>query len=348
MLYSARVRSHGRPRLGRRGFTLVELLVVIAIIGILVSLLLPAIQAAREAARRISCVNNLKHIAIAMHNYADANKVFPPSFSWNGVAGDVGGNWSAQARVLPFLEEVNLAEAIDFKLHYTTVMVEGGSGTIPISAFRVASYLCASEWRDTMRFKDGNPYHYPLNYGVNLGDWLVYDPVKPEGGRGPFHPNSRMRPSMIQDGLSKTLMAAEVKAYTPYLRNGGNAPATPPTEIAQICSLPIGEFKESSGHTEWADGRAHQTGFTAVFLPNTRVLCDQGGPTYDVDWTSYREGASESEPTYAAVTARSYHPGVVNAAKMDGSVMTVSDDIAADVWRSLSTRNGHEVISDNF
>ena len=348
MLYSTRIQSHSRSQLGHRGFTLVELLVVIAIIGILVSLLLPAVQAAREAARRISCVNNLKQLGIAMHNYADANKVFPPSFCWNGTAGDVGGNWSAQARVLPFLEEVNLAEAIDFKRKYTDVMVEGGSGTIPISAFRVASYLCASEWRDEVRLKNGNPYHYPLNYGVNLGDWLVFDPGTNEGGRGSFHPNSRMRPGMIQDGLSNTLMAAEVKAYTPYIRNGGGAPAAPPADPAQICSLPIGEFKKSSGHTEWVDGRAHQTGFTAVFPPNTGVLCDQSGQIYDVDWTSYREGQSATEPTYSVVTARSHHPGVVNAAKMDSSVMTVSDDIAADVWRALSTRNGHELISDDF
>ncbi len=142
MLYSTRIQSHSRSQLGHRGFTLVELLVVIAIIGILVSLLLPAVQAAREAARRISCVNNLKQLGIAMHNYADANKVFPPSFCWNGTAGDVGGNWSAQARVLPFLEEVNLAEAIDFKRKYTDVMVEGGD----VCAVR-AGRSCADEFQ---------------------------------------------------------------------------------------------------------------------------------------------------------------------------------------------------------
>ena len=347
MVYPTSSRLHFRPQLGRRGFTLVEILVVIAIIGILVSLLLPAVQAAREAARRISCVNNLKQLGLAMQNYADVNKVFPPSFCWNGVAGDVGGNWSAQARVLPFLEEVNLAEAIDFKLHYTAVMVESGSGTIPISAFRVASYLCPSEWLDEMRLKNGNPIHYPLNYGVNLGVWFVYDPVKREGGRGAFYPNGRVRQAMISDGLSKTLMAAEVKAYTPYLRDSGSVPALMPTDPLAICGFG-GDFKTSSGHTEWVDGRVHQTGFTALFPPNTRVICDQGGQQYDVDWTSSREGKTTDKPTYSAVTARSYHPGAVNAAMMDGSVMTVHDDIASDVWRALSTRNGQELISDDF
>ena len=338
MPYAIPSRSHIRPPFGRRGFTLVELLVVIAIIGVLVSLLLPAVQAAREAARRISCVNNMKQLGIAMHNFADTNKAFPPS-----IMTDTPGHWSALARILPFLEEVNLEDAIDYDAKYDTVSIDDQL----ISTVRIGAYLCASEHRDEMRLKDGNPIHYPLNYGVNLGVWFVYDPVKREGGRGAFYPNGRVRPAMISDGLSKTLMAAEVKAYTPYLRDIGSVPSLMPTDPLAICGLG-GNFKTSSGHTEWVDGRVHQTGVTAAFPPNTRVLCDQGGQTYDVDWTSYREGQSETEPTYAAVTARSYHPGVVNAAMMDGSVTTVSDDIAADVWRALSTRNGHELISDDF
>jgi prepilin-type N-terminal cleavage/methylation domain-containing protein/prepilin-type processing-associated H-X9-DG protein len=330
-----------------RGFTLVELLVVIAIIGVLVALLLPAVQAAREAARRISCVNNVKQIGVAMHNFADTNKRFPPSIVTINPDGTSSGHWSSLARILPFLEEANLEEAIDYSKSYKDVLI----GDELISTFRVASYLCPSEPRDEMRFNSkGEPEHYPLNYGVNLGEWFVLNPnTGGEGvGNGAFRPNHGTRSSSISDGLSNTLMVAEVKAYTPYFRDGGGAPPTIPADPADICSLGTGGFRPDSGHTEWPDGRVHQTGFTAVFAPNTRVICDQGGVRYDVDWTSYREGKSDTEPTFAAVTSRSHHPGAVNTAMMDGSVQTISEDIDLTVWRALSTRNGNEVISDDF
>ena len=100
----------------RRGFTLVELLVVIAIIGILVALLLPAVQAAREAARRMSCSNNLKQIGLALHNYHDSNRKFPPGFIkiyGRGDARDRRGNWSWGAFILPYLELKPLSERLE-------------------------------------------------------------------------------------------------------------------------------------------------------------------------------------------------------------------------------------------
>ena len=106
-----------------------------------------------------------------------------------------------------------------------------------------------------------------------------------------------------------------------------------------------GSFKADSGHTEWVDGRVHQTGFTTVFTPGTRVVCVQGGQPYDVDWTSSREGKSDTELTYSAVTARSYHAGdIVNVAMMDGSVHVVTSDIDLMIWRALSTRAGEEAV----
>src|SRR5436853_47978 len=89
----------------RSGFTLIELLVVIAIIAVLVGLLLPAVQQARESARRTQCRNNLKQIGLALHNYLDANKVFPPAFC---LGSGVGGTWSPMARILPFVDQGNL------------------------------------------------------------------------------------------------------------------------------------------------------------------------------------------------------------------------------------------------
>ena len=112
---------------------------------------------------------------------------------------------------------------------------------------------------------------------------------------------------------------------------------------SDICSLG-GVFKPDSGHTEWVDGRSHQTGVTTVFGPNTEVLCNVGGVEYDVDWTNQQEGLSATVATYAAVTARSHHPGVVNALLMDGSVRAFSETIDRQLWQELSTRNGNEVI----
>jgi prepilin-type processing-associated H-X9-DG protein len=103
------------------------------------------------------------------------------------------------------------------------------------------------------------------------------------------------------------------------------------------------EFKVDSGHTEWVDARVHQTGFTTIFPPNTRVAYSIGGVTYDVGFNSHRKGRSTSLPTYAVVTSRSYHAGGVNVLQMDGSVRFVGNGFSQAVWRSLGTRSGGEV-----
>ena len=93
-------------------------------------------------------------------------------------------------------------------------------------------------------------------------------------------------------------------------------------------------------------GRSWTSGFTSTFTPNTKVLCVQSGESYDVDWTNQRDGRSSTENTYAAVTARSFHPGGVSAVYMDGSVRFQAETIDLQVWRALSTRAGGEVVSD--
>ncbi len=328
----------------RSAFTLIELLVVVAIIGILISLLLPAVQAAREAARRAQCANQLKQIGLAIHNYENHFRAFPPSFCWNktiGQAASAGGNWSAQSRILPFLEQGNLYQGIDFGRSYDSLVLPGG---VRISSMRVPTYLCPSEPNDEPRTENGVLAHYPLNYAVNVGVWLVYDPGSDRGGDGAFFPNSRLRPCSFKDGLSNTLCAAEVRAYTPYFRNAARPSPALPGDPAQVAGLG-GDFKASSGHTEWVDGRAHQTGFTAAFTPNTHAWLERDGTRYDVDWTNQQEGKSLTVATCAVVTARSHHPGTVNAVLMDGSVRGFADGISLAVWRALATRNGGEVVS---
>jgi prepilin-type processing-associated H-X9-DG protein len=109
-----------------------------------------------------------------------------------------------------------------------------------------------------------------------------------------------------------------------------------------------GDFRADSGHTEWVDARVHQAGFTTVFGPNTAVPFESGGVTYDIDFNASREGATANRITYAAVTARSYHSGLVNALLMDGSVRTFRSDITAAIWRALGTRSGGEPVGADF
>lgn len=323
------------------GFTLVELLVVIAIIGILVGLLLPAVQFAREAARRMSCSNNLKQMGLALHNYHDTYGRLPPAGVYRTNASSSA--WSVQARLLPQLEQANLQRLIDWNLDYS----QQGN----VARTRVPTYLCPSEPKDQLRAdpKPNDPAfaYYPLNYVANMGHWFVFDPRNGASGSGVFAPNGKLGLASITDGTSNTMAFAEAKAWTPYIRDGGNPTASniaPPNLPAAIAAFG-GSFKTDSGHTEWVDARVHQTGFTTTFTPNTRVPFVQGSQTYDIDFNSSREGFSTTRITYAAVTSRSYHTGGVNVAIADGSVRFISDTLDSTVWRGLGSRDGGEIFS---
>jgi prepilin-type processing-associated H-X9-DG protein len=252
-----------------------------------------------------------------------------------------------------------LNDKIDFDLSYelaAPIRTADGRET-PLSALRVPTYLCPSEIRDEARTESGNPpeEHYPLNYGVNMGVWFVYDPATGDGGEGIFYPSSRVTASAVRDGMSFTLAISEVKAWQPYFRNAGKSDDLAVPELAEeICSLG-GDLKTTSGHTEWVDGRVHQIGFTTAFPPNSKVPCASGG-TYDVDWTNWQEGKGlrpqvglpTLTKTYAAVTSRSYHQGGVNTAALDGSVRWYSNNVHPLVWRALSTRAGREIIPNEI
>jgi prepilin-type N-terminal cleavage/methylation domain-containing protein len=324
----------------RHAFTLVELLVVVAIIGVLVALILPAVQAAREAARRMSCGNNLRQIGLGLQNFESTHKAFPASLrpSLPNAAGQFDG-WSVQAQILPYLEQGNLFGQIDFDKSYT-------AQSQPIAPTRIPTYQCPAEIKSKTRFGANGPEHFPLNYAANLGTWFVFDPATRDGGSGAFRPYQPIRASMITDGLSGTLGFAECKAYSPYYRNAARAGLSQPLPANPDAICPLGgEFKTDSGHTEWVDGRAHQTGFTTVFVPNAKVTCNVGGMNFDVDWNNQQEGKSTTVPTFAAVTSRSYHPSGVQALMMDGSVHLISSVIDRAVWQGLSTRDGGETLN---
>ena len=325
----------------RLAFTLVELLVVIAIIGVLVGLLLPAVQAAREAARRMSCSNNMKQIMLAMHNYHDTFRQFPSGGIYK--TNEPSFAWSLQASILPQLEQSGMQDLIQWDVPY--------SNQLDISSVRVPTYICPSEINDRVRPdpqpNDPNFAHYPLSYVVNMGEWFIYDPVSRTGGTGLVYPNSRTTFASILDGTSNTLAFAEVKSYTPYLRDGLNPAAlgvATPADPASIVAYG-GSFKTDSGHTEWVDARVHQTGFTTTFGPNSKMIYTNAGTQFDVDFNSSREGKTITTPTYASVTSRSYHVGGVQTGFADGSVHFLTSSIDLQTWKSLGTRANHEVVS---
>jgi type II secretory pathway pseudopilin PulG len=320
---------------------------VIAIIGILIALLLPAVQSAREAARQMQCRNHLKQVALACHIYHSANRTFPPSAIVDTTVTTTGNNvsWGVHGRVLPFLEQASLYENVDLSIAWDNQMA--------IDAVKVEIYSCPSDpGSDVVRYPGNNrPRLYPTNYGFNFGTWFVFDPHSNDRGDGMFYPNSFLGFRDCLDGASSTLLISEVKAWTYYMRNGGPPTLEIPGDANMVAQMAAsGSQFKNTGHTEWPDGRVHHTGFTSTLTPNTRVEFEKDGVVYDVDYNSWQEGkhGSNGHPTYAAITSRSEHAGLVQAALIDGSVQSITDSIDRQVWRAMSTRAGRETQPANI
>ncbi|HTQ40054.1 MAG TPA: DUF1559 domain-containing protein [Pirellulales bacterium] len=361
----------------RRAFTLVELLVVIAIIGILIALLLPAVQAAREAARRATCANNIKQLGLALHNYQAAKVTFPAAETYPPPTNAV----SVHVAILPFVEEKNLyaqyedattnGQAIQEQIHLyncptdpcVEAVVDGGSpGAFtyrwPVNyAFNYGTWFLY-DWANKIA-GDGafvvNKALGPKAFTDGLSKTLAAAEVKAQTEangfkNGPGYIRNLKIPNM-SDPTNTTLLASTAALLTSI----GAQPAP------QITSFSGSNFN-ANVHLDFNNVTVAETGFTTTFTPNPGMLISivnqdigtgtpvsQGGNlvpqvtgTFDVDYISNTESNTATGYTFAAVSARSYHTGIVNVLFMDGSTHSINDSIAPQVWHALGTRAGGE------
>jgi prepilin-type N-terminal cleavage/methylation domain-containing protein/prepilin-type processing-associated H-X9-DG protein len=334
------------------GFTLIELLVVIAIIAVLVGLLLPAVQAAREAARRLQCANNLKQIGLAVHQYHEANGCFPPGqllyFNWLDL--------SALIFILPYLEQQPLYSAFNVADVYPINGMGPVQPSYPpnttVARTQVPGFLCPS---DINRLT--NPEGHS-NYCGNSGS----TPESSETitwANGPFvaaapytgYQGSRVfRFSNVLDGLSSTACFSEkvlgigiMNQRDPGIPTSSDLQVGGPADVSntpayyQMCqaanpsTAPLAFADGQAAGMYWTFGYLIDTRYTHIMPPNSQS-CEVGGP-----WFGER----------GALAPSSRHPNLVNLLLCDGSVRAIRSSIAAPTWWALGTMAGGEVVSSD-
>ncbi len=316
--------SKSMPR--QRGFTLVELLVVIAIIGILVGLLLPAVQSAREAARRMQCSNNLKQFGLAIHNYESTNKRLPAGRSPSGL--------STHAQLLPYMEQNNAYNMVDFNVAWNHV-----SNTSAL-AVNIPTFTCPSDPVSTVPVGwAGTNYRSNQGSGIlnALAPSLSSDPnYGYPNPNGPFIPSTYLRMASVTDGLSNTAAFSEHgkgdfsnAISTPMDTFWPQTNPTTPDEAVRDCKainpLDLQFQRNSNVGAPWLQGSHTTSNYFHVAPPQSRSCM--------------------FPPGRISTTAKSYHTGGVQVARCDGSVTFVGQSIDLAVWRAFGSCNNGEVLS---
>jgi prepilin-type N-terminal cleavage/methylation domain-containing protein/prepilin-type processing-associated H-X9-DG protein len=343
-----------------RGFTLIELLVVIAIIAVLIALLLPAVQAAREAARRSQCINNLKQLALASQNYHSAVGSFPVGSGKNsfGNANDYHPwtGWSAQAMLLPYLEQTALYNAANFDWSPTS----GGAGYVlntTVSNSVIAALLCPS---DGFAGKaNTNSYHACYGTTVEQGGWESAPPPK---SSGLFCQYVCYTIADCTDGTSNTIAFGEALVgdnagtTSAYRGNMGLAAAGPQVAgflldaqtnmaavISDLTTCSVAFRNVSSGGI--ASNRGYRWAYSATGYSMFNVLQTPN----ELKFNGCRFGCSGGcDPSYGySYGCSSNHSGGVNVGFADGSVRFIKDSVNRATWWGLGTKAGQEVLSSD-
>ena len=333
----------------RRGFTLIELLVVIAIIAILVALLIPAVQSAREAGRRIQCTSNLRQFGLALANYQSGFGVYPFGVGSDGdktlskVASPTNRRYSMHAQVLPFLDQGPLFSQLNFTLapFYPDTtgdprVINGNGPNETAAVVVVSTFLCPTD-RNRMPSRPWGANNYR---SCNGGSWSG------RLGDGLFGQGSAIRPADIGDGLSQTAaMSERIRGHDDFqqidrLSDISRMPA-PWTETGfqrwclgltdqEAAALPHNPSDANSGHT-WLEGNMTWTRYNHLLPPGNRA-CANG-----LTWNG------------VAMSATSFHTAGVNLLMADGSVHFVKNAVDPKLWQALATIRGGEVVSaDSF
>jgi prepilin-type N-terminal cleavage/methylation domain-containing protein/prepilin-type processing-associated H-X9-DG protein len=372
------------PNRGRDAFTLIELLVVIAIIAVLIALLLPAVQSAREAARRIQCVNNLKQIGLACHNYVDTNLAYPSQSIQNTATWSWEPSWVAA--ILPMMEQAPAYNSINFSLPmleigFVSPVATGGMSNSTSGLLVIASLLCPSE-----------SLTHPVTFG---GDWGQCNYAGNYGGPGMISAcNGVIVPSKgdqwlkfsnlgpisiaaLTDGTSNTAMISEhllaAAGALDGLADGYVSPHVAGSATAKRCLFQINSLSSTPDQGLAGVAAAQQLVSACKSIPGgtppssdggagNSWLYTQGYDTINLSYTHFMTPNSYSctGPSVglfggfttdganggplAAVTASSNHPGGVNMAMGDGSVKFVKNTIGQLTWWALGSRAGNEVI----